>query len=54
MKRPTGITLTKSLDLTGWQAHTVRGVVSILRRKSELKVESLKDEQGGRSYRIAK
>jgi hypothetical protein len=54
MRRPKGITLQEIMDMTGWQQHTVRGFVSILSSKGGLKVESLKDADGGRSYRIAK
>jgi hypothetical protein len=54
MRRPKGITLQEIMDMTGWQQHTVRGFVSILGSKGGLKVESSKNAEGGRSYRIAK
>jgi len=54
MKRPKGVTLQEIMDMTRWQQHTVRGFVSILGSKGGLKVESSKDAQGGRTYRIAK
>ena len=54
MKRAKGVTLAEIMETTGWQAHTVRGFVSILGSKGELKIESTKTEAGERTYRIAK
>jgi hypothetical protein len=54
MKRAKGVTLAEIMEMTGWQAHTVRGFVSILGSKSGVKVESSKDANGERTYRIAK
>ena len=42
------------MEATGWQAHTVRGFVSILGSKGGKKIESSKNAAGERSYRIAK
>jgi len=42
------------MELTGWQAHTVRGFVSILGSKCGEKVESSTNAAGERSYRFAK
>jgi hypothetical protein len=53
MKRARGVTLAEIVAATGWQAHTVRGFVSILRSKGGAKVESSKNQQGERTYRIA-
>ena len=53
MKRTKGATLAEIMKETGWQAHTVRGFVSILGKNGE-KVESSKSEAGERTYRIAK
>jgi len=39
---------------TGWQAHTVRGFVSILGSKGGEKIESAKNDACARTYRIAK
>jgi len=54
MKRAKGVTLPEIMESTGWQAHTVRGFVSILGSKGGLKVESAKNAAGERSYRIMK
>ena len=42
------------IKVTGWQAHTVRGFVSILGSKGGEKIESSKSADGERTYRIAK
>jgi FtsZ-interacting cell division protein ZipA len=54
MKRARGATLAEIMATTGWQAHTVRGFVSILGSKGSEKIESSKDDAGERGYRIAK
>jgi hypothetical protein len=53
MKRAKGATLGEIMKETGWQAHTVRGFVSILGKNGE-KIESSKNADGERTYRIAK
>jgi hypothetical protein len=52
---PAGGTLQQMMSLTGWQAHSVRGVISgILRKKLGLDVQSEKSgDNGARAYRIA-
>src|ERR1043166_6119922 len=52
MKRAKGATLAEIMEATGWQAHTVRGFVSILGGKGGEKVESSKNAAGDRTYRI--
>jgi hypothetical protein len=52
MKRAKGATLAEIMKATGWQAHTVRGFVSILGTNGE-KIESSKNADGERTYRIA-
>ncbi len=53
MKQPGGATLQAIMDATGWQAHSVRGFVSgTLGKKMGLTVESIKGEDGQRSYSI--
>lgn len=42
------------VEATGWQAHTVRGFVSILGSKGDEKIESTKNMEGERTYRISK
>jgi hypothetical protein len=54
MKRAKGVTLAEIMETTGWQAHTVRGFVSILGSKAGLTIESSKNGAGERSYHIAK
>jgi Protein of unknown function (DUF3489) len=54
MKRAKGATLAEIMAATGWQAHTVRGFVSILGSKGGEKIESSKNDARERTYRIAK
>jgi hypothetical protein len=54
MKRAKGATLAEIMAATGWQAHTVRGFVSILGSKGGEKIESSKNAAGERTYKIAK
>ena len=54
MKRAKGATLPEIMEATGWQARTVRGLVSILGSKGGEKIESSKNAGGVRTYRIAK
>jgi len=54
MKRAKGVTLAEIVEATGWQKHTVRGFVSILGSNGGEKVESAKNANGERTYRIAK
>jgi hypothetical protein len=52
MKRSKGATLAEIMKATGWQAHTVRGFVSILGKKG-MKTDSSKSADGIRAYKIA-
>jgi hypothetical protein len=54
MKRAKGATLAEIMAATSWQAHTVRGFVSILGSKGGEKIESAKNDARERTYRIAK
>ena len=54
MKRAKGVTLAQIREATGWQAHTVRGFVSILGSKGGEKIESSRSAAGERTYHIAK
>jgi hypothetical protein len=54
MKRAKGATLAEIMSSTKWQAHTVRGFVSILGKKGAEKIESSKNAAGERTYKIAK
>ncbi len=50
-----GATLEQMMSLTGWQAHSVRGVISgVLRKRLNLNVVCTPDPAGGaRIYRVA-
>jgi hypothetical protein len=53
MRQPGGTTLKVIMDVTNWQAHSVRGFISgTLGKKMGLSVASRKSENGGRSYSI--
>jgi hypothetical protein len=55
MRRSQGATLAEIMELTGWQAHTVRGFVSgTLVKKLGLKVDSFRSNEKERTYRISK
>ena len=52
--RAKGATLAEIMKATDWQAHSVRGFISIAAKKNRIKIESAKNEAGDRVYRIAK
>jgi hypothetical protein len=53
MRRSQGATLAEIMELTGWQAHTVRGFISgTLMKKLSLKVASFRSDEKERTYRI--
>ena len=52
LKRAKGATLPEIMAATLWQAHTVRGFVSILGRKGGEKIESSKNAHGERTYKV--
>ena len=52
--RPKGATLAEIMKATGWQAHSVRGFISLAAKKHKLKIESAKNEAGERVYRLVK
>jgi hypothetical protein len=54
LKNAKGATLAEIMKATGWQAHTVRGFVSILGSKGGEKIESSKNTVGERTYKIVK
>ena len=54
MKRAKGATLAEIMAAAKWQAHTVRGFVSILGSKDGEKIESSKNATGERTYKIGK
>jgi hypothetical protein len=53
IRRPQGATRAELMRVTGWQAHSVRGFLSgSLGKKLGLTVESFKNPQGERTYRL--
>jgi hypothetical protein len=52
--RPKGATLAEIMKAVSWQAHSVRGYLSTAGKKHRLKIESVKNEAGERTYKIAK
>jgi hypothetical protein len=54
IKRAKSVTLAEIMEPTGWQKHTVRGFVSILGSKGGKKIESLKNADDERTYKIEK
>ena len=52
VRRAKGASLPELMQATGWQAHSVRGFLSITGRKQGLKIESSKNESGERVYSI--
>lgn len=54
LQRPEGATMEEIVDATGWQAHSVRGMISgALKKKLGLPVTSEKLDDRGSVYRIA-
>jgi hypothetical protein len=54
MKRVKGATLPEIMKVTGWQAPTVHGFISILGNKGGENIESSKSATGERTYKIGK
>jgi hypothetical protein len=53
LNRPGGATLADLMNVTEWQAHSVRGFLSgTLRKKMKLNVQLEKSESGDKSYSI--
>jgi hypothetical protein len=50
ISRLNGATLGEIMKATGWQAHSVRGLISTLGSKEGLKIASSKNEAGERVY----
>jgi hypothetical protein len=54
LRRPEGATIASIMEVTHWQAHSVRGFMSGgLGKKMGLKVESTKNDTGDRVYSVA-
>ena len=53
LKRPEGVTIDEMAKATGWQRHSIRGIMSgVLKKRLGLSIASEKEERG-RIYRIA-
>lgn len=53
LQRPEGASITEIVDVTGWAAHSARGMISGgLKKKLGLEVSTTSDEQRGRIYHI--
>jgi Protein of unknown function (DUF3489) len=53
LRRKNGATLTELQKATGWQAHSVRGLLSgTVRKRMGLEVQSEPDSKGTRRYRV--
>jgi hypothetical protein len=53
LKRPEGATIQQIVEVTGWQAHTVRGTFAgAFKKKLGLNLVSEKTEGGDRIYRV--
>jgi hypothetical protein len=54
LKRAEGATIDQICEATGWQPHTVRGAMAgALKKKLGLDIQSSKESDGARTYRIA-
>ena len=55
LQRPEGASITEIVDVTGWAAHSARGMISgALKKKLGLEVSTTSDEQRGRIYHISR
>ena len=50
--RKGGATLAEIMKATDWQPHSVRGYISIASKKRGIKIESVKNDDGMRTYSI--
>src|SRR5687767_15909364 len=52
LRRAKGATLPQIMEVTGWQAHSVRGFISTAGKKPGIEIESVRGEDKERTYRI--
>ena len=54
LARANGASLTELMKATKWQAHSIRGFLSTASRKRRVTIESFKNDQRERIYRVKK
>ncbi len=55
MRQPKGTTIAELMEVTGWQAHSVRGILSgVIKKRLGLPLISELTADGSRHYRITK
>jgi hypothetical protein len=54
IRRAKGATLAEIMKATDWQAHSVRGFISTATKKYGVQIESSRNENGDRVYRVTK
>ncbi len=54
LRRRNGVTLATIMAATGWQAHSIRGFISLAQSRRGLKISSVKNTAGERIYLLAK
>jgi DNA-binding MarR family transcriptional regulator len=52
LRRKEGVTAAEIARRTDWQPHTIRGFISTISKKMKLAIESVRNEQGQRVYRV--
>lgn len=52
LRRKEGVSAAEIAKLTNWQPHTIRGFVSTISKKMKLAIESVRNEQGQRIYKV--
>ncbi len=52
LRRKEGVTAAEIAKRTDWQPHTIRGFISTMSKKMKLTIESVRNEQGQRVYRV--
>jgi len=53
LSRKQGATIKQLQDATGWQKHSLHGAMANMKKKLSIAIESTKDKDGERIYRIA-
>ena len=54
LRRRNGVMLTTIMAATGWQAHSVRGFISLAISRRGLEISSVRNAAGERVYRLVK